>query len=208
MPDVRLYLITPPLVAAELDAFAPRFALALQGGDVASALVRTPNGAEGDLKRLVARLLEIAAVRDAALLVERDPRLAARLGADGVNVEGAEAVADAVASFKGQRIVGAGGLRSRDDAMSAAEAGADYVMFGEPERKGAPPPLDATCERVRWWAEIFETPCVAYAARLEDVAPLAAAGADFIALGNAVWDAAEPAAAVAEAMKRAGRVGA
>ena len=60
-------------------------------------------------------------------------------------------------------------------------------MFGEPGRDGVAPPLEATLERVGWWAEIFETPCVAYAARLEDVAALAAAGADFVALGDAVW---------------------
>ena len=71
--------------------------------------------------------------------------------------------------------------------MAAGEAGADYVMFGEPAR-GVAPPLEATLERVGWWAEIFQTPCVAYAASLDDVAALAAAGADFIALGEAVWE--------------------
>jgi len=33
-----------------------------------------------------------------------------------------------------------GGLRSRHDAMLAGEAGADYVMFGEPDRLGGPLP--------------------------------------------------------------------
>ncbi len=39
-----------------------------------------------------------------------------------------------------------------------------------------------------WWAEVFEIPCVAYAAELDEIAPLAAAGADFIAVGSAVFD--------------------
>jgi thiamine-phosphate pyrophosphorylase len=199
MADVRLYLITPPLDAAALDAFAPRLAAALAAGDVASVLARAARGAE--LKPIVARLSEIAAAGEAALLIEGDPRIAARLGADGVHVEGVEAVAEAVASSKGERIVGAGGLRLRDDAMTAAEAGADYVMFGEPGSGDEA----QTLERVRWWAEIFQTPCVAYAAHLEDIAPLAAAGADFIAVGGAVWDAADPAAAVERAMREAGR---
>ena len=205
MADIRLYLFTPPLAAAALAAFAPRLAAALAAGDVASVLARAAPGAEGDLKRIVATLSEIAAARDAALLIEGDPRLAARLGADGVHVENAEAVAEAVASLKGERIVGAGGLRLRDDAMTAAEGGADYVMFGDPGSDGEAPSLTATLERVRWWAEIFQTPCVAYAAHLEDVAPLAAAGADFVALGGAVWEAADPAAAVEQAMRQAGR---
>jgi thiamine-phosphate pyrophosphorylase len=58
-------------------------------------------------------------------------------------------------------------------------------------------------ERVSWWAEIFEAPCVGFTTRLEDVAPIAAAGADFVALGGAVWDAADPAAAVEWAMRQA-----
>jgi thiamine-phosphate pyrophosphorylase len=199
MADVRLYLFTPPLDAAALDAFAPRLAAALAAGDVASVLARAARGA--DLKPIVARLGEIVAAGEAALLIEGDPRIAARLGADGVHVESVEAVAEAVASSKGERIVGAGGLRLRDDAMTAAEAGADYVMFGEPGSGDEA----QTLERVRWWAEIFQTPCVAYAAHLEDIAPLAAAGADFIAVGGAVWDAADPAAAVQQAMREAGR---
>jgi thiamine-phosphate pyrophosphorylase len=201
MTDVRRYLFTPPLTAAELDGFAPRLAAALASGDVASVLVRVARASEP--KPIVSRLREIAAARDAALLIEGDPRLAARLGVDGVHVEGPEAVAEALASLKGERIVGAGGLPLRDDAMTAAEAGADYVMFGEPGRDGEAPPLSATVERVNWWAEIFEAPCVAYAARLEDVAQIAAAGADFVALGGAVWDAADPAAAVEWAMREA-----
>jgi thiamine-phosphate pyrophosphorylase len=72
-------------------------------------------------------------------------------------------------------------------------------MFGEPRRDGWTPPLDETVERVAWWAEIFETPCVAYAARLDDVATLAAAGADFVALGDAVWSATSVEQAIAAA---------
>jgi len=181
MSAARLYLLTPPLIGTE--SFAPRLAAALGAGDVASVLVRL--AANADPKRAVAPLLEIAAAHDAALLIEGDARLAVRLGADGVHIDAA-GVADAVASCRPERIVGAGGLALRDDAMSAAEAGVDYVMFGEP---GAALSPEALLERVGWWAEIFETPCVAYAAALDEVAALAAAGADFVALDVAVWDA-------------------
>jgi thiamine-phosphate pyrophosphorylase len=200
MTSPRLYLITPPLTGADVLAFAPRLDAALAAGDVASLLVRLAPGSEADARRIVAPLMEIAAAREAALLIENDPRLAARLGADGVHVDCA-GVAEAAAAFKSQRIVGAGGVKLRDDAMTAGEAGADYVMFGEPDAQGGPP-IEALLDRVAWWAEIFEIPAVAYAARLEDVAPLAAAGADFIALAGAVFDAADPAAAVAQAMQR------
>jgi thiamine-phosphate pyrophosphorylase len=196
----RLYLITPPLSGADLDAFAPRFAEALGAGDVASALVRVAPGAEGDAKRIVQRLVELAAPRDVATLVENDARLVARVGADGAHINGVGAeLAEALASLHPARIVGAGGLRSRDDAMTAGEAGADYVMFGEPRRDGYTPPLAETVERTAWWAEIFQTPCVAFAGALDAVAPLTAAGADFVALGDAIWLAPSAAAAMAEA---------
>ena len=199
-PDCRLYLITPPLSGADLDAFAPRFAEALVASGAASALARVARGAEGDAKRIVARLVALAQPLDVATLVENDPRLAARAGADGAHVDGAgEALADALASLHPERIVGAGALALRDDAMVAGERGVDYVMFGEPRPDGAQPPLAETLERVGWWAEIFETPCVAYAAALDAVAPLREAGADFIALSEAVWRAPSPAEAAAKA---------
>ncbi len=196
----RLYLITPPLSVADLDAFAPRFAEALGAGDVASALVRIAPAAEGDAKRILQRLVELAVARDVATLVENDARLAARVGADGAHIAGVGAeLTEALASLHPERIVGEGGLRSRDDAMTAGEAGADYVMFGEPRRDGFTPPLAETVERTAWWAEIFQTPCVAFAGALDAVAPLTAAGADFVALGDAIWLAPSAAAAAAEA---------
>ena len=200
-PSCRLYLLTPPLGLADLAAFAPRFAAALAAGDVASALVRIAPEAQGDAKWIAERMVEAAARADAAILIEGEPRLAARVGADGAHVSGVgDPLSDALASLHPERIVGVGALRGRDDAMTAGEADVDYVMFGEPRRDGWTPPLAETVERVAWWAEIFQTPCVAYAARLDDVAALAAAGADFVALGDALWSApsAEQAIAAAE----------
>ena len=81
---------------------------------------------------------------------------------------------------------------SRDDAMTAAEEGADYVLFGEPDKDGERPSFDAIMERVEWWAELFQVPCVAFAASADEVAPLAAAGAHefYCGLTPPGWDAA------------------
>ena len=75
-------------------------------------------------------------------------------------------------------------------------------MFGEP--RGAIPAmaLELLAERVAWWAEIFELPCVAYAESIEAARDLARAGADFVALDHAVWSAPSP----AEAARRTGRL--
>jgi thiamine-phosphate pyrophosphorylase len=86
--------------------------------------------------------------------------------------------------------------------MTAGEMGADYVMFGEPhggaQTRGLASLVSLT-ERVVWWAEIFETPCVAYADTIAAAGPLAEAGADFIALGDAIWGSSSRTAAVREA---------
>jgi thiamine-phosphate pyrophosphorylase len=62
---------------------------------------------------------------------------------------------------------------------------------------------------VAWWSAIFNVPCVGFASSLADAARIGEAGADFVALGEAVWsDARGPAVAIAEAaaaLARAGR---
>ena len=83
--------------------------------------------------------------------------------------------------------------------MTAGEAGADYVMFGEPHGGAPAMALRPLIERVGWWAEIFETPCVAFADSIEAAGELAHAGADFVALDDAIWSAAAPAEAAREA---------
>ena len=68
--------------------------------------------------------------------------------------------------------------------MTAGEAGADYLMFGGP---ASGEPHERIVERVAWWAEIFNVPCVGYAHELGAIGDLVRAGADFIALGDAVF---------------------
>jgi thiamine-phosphate pyrophosphorylase len=199
-PRCSLYLVTPPLSSADANAFAGVFAGVLDAAAIACALVRLAPGAESDAKAIVAPLLRAAVAADCALLIETDARLAARLGADGVHVAGAGADLEAaIESLKPERIVGAGSLRTRDEAMIAGELGADYVMFGEPRGGARPIALEALAERVSWWAEIFETPCVAYADAISAVGELARAGADFIAIDEAIWSAVSPAEAARQA---------
>lgn len=123
----------------------------------------------------------------AALLLDGHYELVARGGADGANVSGIEAMQEAMPTLKPDRILGAGGLITRHDAMVAGEAGADYVLFGEPDLNGERPSADAICERLDWWAELFEPPCVGFAATLDEAQMFAAAGADFVLVGDFVW---------------------
>ncbi|EIM27372.1 thiamine phosphate synthase [Microvirga lotononidis] len=196
----RLYLITPVL---EDSSFAPRLAEACGAGSVAAVLLRLAPADERSLINLVKALAPAAQEHGAAVLVSSDGKadlanVAARGGADGVHVPGDPAlVRELRERLKSERAVGVGAIRTKDDAMTLGEAGADYLLFGEPRPDGSLPSLESVVERASWWAEIFETPCVAYAPSLDAVEPLAATNAEFVALGDAVWTHAEgPAAAV------------
>ena len=184
-PAPRLYLVTPAL--ADAQAFSAQLAAALGAGDVAAVLLRL---AEADERTQINRAKALGPIvqdKGAALLIDGHADLVARAGADGAHLTSIAAFSDALERLKPERIVGVGGLVTRHDAMVAAEAGADYVMFGEPGADGERPSFAAIAERVAWWAEVFEAPCVAYAASEEEVAPLAKVGADFVALGDWLW---------------------
>lgn len=200
-PDPRLYLFSAP--ALDPARCASALAAALAGSGVAAVLLRLPEADERSLINTVKAIAPTVQGTGAALLLAGHPEIAARAGADGAHLTGVEAFRAAQAALQPERIAGCGGLKTRHDAMVVAEAGADYVLFGEPDAAGERPSLAAVTERVAWWAEIFEPPCVAFAAALADVQALAAAGADFVAVGDCIFeDARGPAAALAEAASR------
>jgi thiamine-phosphate pyrophosphorylase len=200
-PEPRLYLVSPEV--ADAAAFADTLAAALAGADVAAVLLRLAAGDERGLINIAKKLAPLVQSAGAACLIAGHPDIVARVGADGAHLTGIEAFTAAQAALQPDRIAGCGGLATRHDAMLAAEAGADYVLFGEPDAAGYRPSFEAVAERVTWWAEIFEPPCVGFAVALAEVNALAAAGADFVALGDCVFaDARGPAAALADAAQR------
>jgi thiamine-phosphate pyrophosphorylase len=185
-PAPRLMLITP--VVADAAAFAQTMSAALEAADIAAVVLRLPDADERSLINRIKQLAAICRLKDVALLVDGHADLVARGGGDGAHLEDLSAFEEALPTLKPDRIAGCGGLTTRHDAMIAAERGADYVMFGEPDARGNRPGFASVEERVAWWAEVFEAPCVAYAASLEEVGPLAVTGADFVALGDWGWE--------------------
>jgi thiamine-phosphate pyrophosphorylase len=181
----RLYLATPAL--ADPAAFVPQLEAALRAGDVAAVLLRLEDADERSLINRVKAVARAVQGRDAALLLDGRPALVAPAGADGAHFAGIEALHAGLPTLKPDWIAGAGGLRSRHDAMLAGETNADYVMFGEPDRRGGRPQFGVIEERLAWWAELFQPPCVGYAANADEIRPLAEAGAEFVALGDWIW---------------------
>ena len=199
-PAPRLYLGTPEVDdPSQLVALLPDL---LAAADVAAVLVRLK---ETDQRGMISRLKQLAPViqnAGAALLVEGHVELVARAGADGAHLAGIAALEEALPSLKPDRIAGIGGLATRHDSMAAGELGADYVLFGEPDAKGVRPSAEAIAERLQWWDELFEPPCVGFAASLAEAGQFVAAGADFVLVGDLVWaDPRGAGAALADAEK-------
>lgn len=197
----RLTLVTPvvddprALVAALPEIFG--------AAEFAAVLLRLSSSDERTLINRIKAVAPVVQKAEAALILEGHPELVAKSGADGAHLTGIDNFMEAVEQLKPDWIAGAGGVFTRHDAMLAAERNADYVMFGEPDERGHRQPFDDILDRVSWWAEVFQLPCVAYAAQLDEVAPLANAGADFVALGDFIFsDPARIAANVTAAVQQ------
>ena len=184
-PAPRLYLATSEVDdPAQLAASLPDL---LAAADVAAVLVRLK---ETDQRTMISRVKALApAVQNAgaALLLDGHVELVARGGADGAHLSGLAAMEDALPSLKPDRIAGVGGLTTRHDSMAAGELGADYVLFGEPDANGQRPSVEAIAERLQWWDELFEPPCIGFAVSREEAAEFASSGADFVLVGDFIW---------------------
>ena len=200
-PPCRLYLITPPVIH-DLDGFARDLEAALDAGEVAALQIRLKDADEAAVLAAVAVLGPVAQARGVAVILNDRPDLAARSGCDGVHLGQSDAtVAEARRLMGPDAMIGVTCHDSRELAMEAAEAGADYVAFGA----FFPTATKATIHRpepevLTIWQETVEIPCVAIGGiTAANAADLARAGADFVAVSAAVWSHPQgPGVAVAE----------
>ena len=192
----KLYLISPQEVGG---GFPDRLKAALEPGIARAFQLRVKNVDEHELARLAEPLQRICADADVAFIVNDSVSLAKRLGADGVHLgQGDGDIREARTVLGPSAQIGKTCHDSRHLAMEAGEAGADYVAFGafyptttKPSDYRPHPSI------LSWWSTLFEIPCVAIGGITADNAkPLVDAGADFIAVCQAVWGKDDPAAAV------------
>jgi thiamine-phosphate pyrophosphorylase len=198
-PPCQLYLVSPERIDGD---FAETLKAALDGGPVAAFQLRLKGLDEHRIAAAAEPLQRICEANEVAFIVNDSPALAKRLGADGVHLgQGDGDPREARAMLGPAAQIGITCHDSRHLAMEAGEAGADYVAFGA----FFPTTTKETSHRpepsiLGWWSRLFEIPCVA----IGGITPangrvLVEAGADFLAVCNAVWgDERGPAAAVAE----------
>lgn len=204
-PPCRLYLITPPTIP-DLEAFAGVLEAALDAGDVAALQIRLKPADDAAIRAAAKRLAPVAQSRGVAVILNDRPDLAKETGCDGVHVGQTDmGVAEARRVMGPDAMIGATCHDSRELAMDAAEAGADYVAFGA----FFPTDTKTTTHRpdpeiLGIWQETTEIPCVAIGGiTVETAGMLAAAGADFVAVSAGVWSHPQGAAKAVEAFNSA-----
>jgi thiamine-phosphate pyrophosphorylase len=192
----KLYLISPQDVGG---SFPDRLRAALEPGLASAFQLRVKEIDEHELARLAEPLQRICSDAQAAFIVNDSMKLAKRLGADGVHLGQSDGdVLEARALLGPSAQIGKTCHDSRHLAMEAGEAGADYVAFGA-FYPTTTKPSDYRPDRsiLTWWSTLFEIPCVAIGGiNPRNAEPLVAAGADFLAVCQAVWGRDDPAAAV------------
>lgn len=199
-PPCQLYLISPERYD---PGFPEKLKAALDAGVVAAFQLRLKGVEDMEILRAGAALKPILAAYDVAFILNDRADLAKELEADGVHLgqtDGSVAEAHSLLGHDAQ--IGVTCHDSRHLAMEAGEAGADYVAFGA----FYPTSTKATTHRpdpsiLSWWTTISEIPCVAIGGiTAENASPLIEAGADFLAVSGAVWNA-DPASAVRDFAK-------
>lgn len=197
----RIVLIAPPPAPDE----EARLEAALSGGDIASLIIAPYDADESAFQMRAERLSRLAQARGAASLVAGEPRIAARIGADGVHVEGPKAeLAETIRRHQSKMMVGCGGARTRDAALELGETQPDYIFFGRFGYDLKPGPHPRNLSLAEWWAEMIQIPCIVMAGSdIASVVEVAMTGAEFVALGNAVF---APGTDPAERVARANRL--
>ena len=191
-----LYLISPQEVGG---SFPERLEAALEPGVASAFQLRVKNVDEHELARLAEPLQRICSDAGVAFIVNDSVNLAKRIGADGVHLgQGDGDVREARALLGPSAQIGKTCHDSRHLAMEAGEAGADYVAFGafyptttKPSDYRPDPSI------LTWWSTLFEIPSVAIGGiTAENGKILVEAGADFLAVCQAIWGKDDPCAAV------------
>lgn len=191
MPDVenrcRLVLIAPE--ADDPERFATLIGDALRGGDVASVILPQYSIDDRGFQARAEKVVPTIQAAGAAAIVSGDTRTAGRVKADGVHIAGnAAEIAEAMERFSPKLIVGGGNAKTRHAALDIGEQRPDYVFFGKLDGDIKPEPHPRNLELAEWWASMVEIPCVVMGGSdPRSALDVAATGAEFVALGRAVF---------------------
>ena len=191
----QIILITPP--AIDLEVFPDRLAAVLDTVEVACLRLSLATRDEDTLLRAGDACRLVAHDRDVAIVIENHVLLAERLGLDGVHLtDGARSVRKVRKDLGNDAIVGAFCGTTRHEGISAGEAGADYAAFGPVGDTTLGKGERAEFELFEWWSQMIEVPCIAEGALTAELIGQFGPVTDFFGLGEEIWGADDPAAAL------------
>ena len=192
----RLVLIVPPM-----EGMAAQVEEAISGGDVASIILVKGELSETAYADHVEAITPPAQAGGAAVLIEEDSQVMGRAGADGIFVRaGIEALKDTIARFSPKRIVGYGSIKTRHNAMEAAECQPDFLFLGKTDGDIRPEAHSKNLKLGEWCGEVMQTSVVVMGgSAIESVVEVSQTGVDFVALSRAVFEHGEGPRAAVEA---------
>ncbi|NDV50889.1 MULTISPECIES: thiamine phosphate synthase [unclassified Salipiger] len=191
----QLYLVTPP--EFDLSVFPDKLSSVLDAAEIACMRLSLATRDEDRLLRAADAVREVAHRYDIALVIDTHVVLAQRLGLDGVHLtDGSRSVRAARKDLGPDAIVGAFCASFRHDGMVAGEAGADYVSFGPLSGEALGDGTLADFEIFEWWSQMIEVPVVAEGGLTPELVAKLAPVTDFLSIGEEIWSAEDPAAAL------------
>lgn len=189
MNSCELYLLTPPTLNPA--QFKPLLIEALEAGPIAAVQLRLKDVSDDEIRRAIDILQPVVQDRNIAFILNDRPDLAKECGCDGAHIGMDDTPIELARSQLGDDLqLGVSCYDSKDMAMKAGEKGADYIAFGAffptiSKETDVRAPIDL----LSWWSEMMELPVVAIGGiNPENCKPLVRAGADFLAVINAVWN--------------------
>ncbi|MGE5237280.1 MAG: thiamine phosphate synthase [Chloroflexota bacterium] len=190
--DFDLYLITDRRRYPDEDSLFEALDEALQAG-VRAVQLREKDLPTRQLLAMARRLRELTSKRGAALLVNDRVDVALCVEADGVHLARSSMPVPAARRLMGQRALLGVSTHNHEEARSAEEEGADFIVFGPlyetPSKSGYGPPLGV--EMLREVRALVALPVLGIGGITpERVGEVLSAGADGVAvIGGILGDA-------------------
>lgn len=168
MPACDIYLVLSPDFDPHTDL--PFMTQALDNAAPVALRIAATDPAR--VRDCIAAIRPLTRQRDIALMLTDLPELARREDCDGVHISVGSSLRDTARAALGPDLqLGIACGASRDEAMQAGEAGADYIALSP----------DAA-EIAQWWSQVMELPIVAENLKnIADATRMQAAGVDFLA---------------------------
>lgn len=193
-----LYAVTPETI--DTDGLVARVRDAVAGGAVL-VQYRCKCSDIGLRRQQAQRLLALCRAAGAPLIINDDVALAAEIGADGVHLGRDDAdLSAARARLGSDALVGASCYGNLASAETAAQAGASYVAFGAAFASSTKPgAVQAPAALYRQARQRLRLTIAAIGGiRVDNAAPLLAAGVDLLAVISDLFDAPDVAARAAQ----------